>query len=251
LLGAGLSAGLGAFGGGGAASALAGLLGGGRSSGGGAANQLFSLLGRPEVQQALTALNLGPAGRRSVPVGAAQTPVPTTAIAGLLQTLAGQAISEAAAESDGAESALAYMADDSGELVGDPSLDHDRAQRVWALLNQAQLERLDAAAWQARAGHPLDCPHCGHDLHASRRTGPPMAEDFGEDLMELLEAFDEDAGEFDGEFDGEDAVAEDLSEFDGEDFGEDLAEDVPEDLGEDLAEAIVARAEWELPHAYA
>lgn len=130
-----------------ALAALGGMLGQG---GGGAAGQLTSLLGRPEVQQALMALIMGAAGRRTVPVGGAQTPVPTTAIAGLLQNLSAQAVSEAAAWADGAESDLAYMADAHGEFVGDPAEDDDRAARVWDLLNHAQLERLASFAMQAR-----------------------------------------------------------------------------------------------------
>jgi hypothetical protein len=114
-------------------------------SGVGAAGQLAGLLGRPEVQQALVAMQMGQAGRSTVPVGSAGTSVPTTAIAGLVQNLAAQAIDEAAAWGNVAEADLGYMADRNGELVGDPSEDDDRAARVWDLLNRAQFERLQAA----------------------------------------------------------------------------------------------------------
>lgn len=111
----------------------------------GAAGQLASILGRPEVQQALIAMQMGQAGRTTVPVGSAGTPVPTAAIAGMVRNLAAQAVDEAAAFGNVAEADLGYMADSSGEFVGDPSEDDDRAARVWDLLNRAQLERLQAA----------------------------------------------------------------------------------------------------------
>ena len=186
--------------GGGAGPMLAGLgslLGNG---GGGAAGQLSSLLGRPEVQQALMALLMGQAGRRTVSVGGAQTPVPTTAIAGLLQNLSAQAVSEAAAWADGAESDLAYMADANGEFVGDPSEDDDRAARVWDLLNNAQLERLAALAMQQPA-----------EPAPPRWSTPRFTDDWRALLTEdLLSGI----GEVDGEFDGEDA------ELDGEDWAD-------------------------------
>jgi hypothetical protein len=208
--------------GGGAGSKLAGA--------GGAAGTLFSMLGRPEVQQALTALNLGSAGRQTVPVGQAQTPVPTSAIAGLLQSLLGRAASEAAAESDGAESEMQYMLDDRGLLVGDPALERDRVQRVMDLLDQAHIDRLTAAAirealLQAQAAHVVDCPQCGFGARRPRYATAPLQEDY-------LEAFEEDYSEYDAEQD----------EAFEEDFGE--------DFGEDAADAIIARANWEMPRVY-
>lgn len=174
---------------------IGGLLGQG---GGGAAGQLASLLGRPEVQQALMAMLIGPAGRRTVPVGGAQTPVPTTAIAGLLQNLSAQAVSEAAAWGEGAESDLAYMADARGEFVGDPSEEDDRAARVWDLLNHAQLERLTAAAMQAATG-------------PQRHGYSPMPDYWRAALTEdMLAGF----GEFDGEAEFTSA------EFEGEAWGD-------------------------------
>jgi hypothetical protein len=116
----------------------------------GAAGQLASALGRPEVQQALVAMQMGQAGRTTVPVGNAGTPVPTAAVAGMVQNLAAQAIDEAAAWGNVAEADLAYMTDAAGEWVGDPSEDGDRSARVWDLLNRAQLERLQAAIATAR-----------------------------------------------------------------------------------------------------
>jgi hypothetical protein len=146
--------------GGAAVNALSGLLGG---RGGGAnalgalasvfggnsaIGQLVSLLQRPEARQALEAQRLRtlsptqPIGRSTIPVGAAQTPVPVSAITNLVGQLANQAAAEAAALSDGAEGELRYMLDEAGEFVGDPALDMDRAARVWDLLNDAQAQRL-------------------------------------------------------------------------------------------------------------
>ncbi len=156
---------LGAAGGGGGTagtvlSALSGLLGQGGSAGGGgagasglpvaaltslfggssAASQLGSLVQRPEFRLALEKLKLGGGG--TVPVGAAGTPVPAAAIAGLARELADEAADEAAAEYADAESDLGYMTDASGQFVGDPAVALDRAAQVWNLLNNAQAERL-------------------------------------------------------------------------------------------------------------
>jgi hypothetical protein len=160
ILGAGGAGGAGApgpgaasSGGGGVLGAIGGLLGGGGSGGaagalqslfGGssATGQLVSLLQRPEFAQALGALNLGALGRRTIPVGAQQVPVPTAAFANLAAQLADQIATEAAEWSGGAESTLTYMMNTEGEYVGDPALDRDRAARVWNLLNDAQAERV-------------------------------------------------------------------------------------------------------------
>ena len=180
-------------GGGGPMAALAGLLGRG---GGGAAGQLGSLLGRPEVQQALMALSMGPAGRRTVPVGHTQMPVPSAAIAGLLQNLSAQAVSEAAAFSDGSESELSYMADADGEFVGDPAEEDDRAARLWDLLNHAQLERLTAHAHQAvLVAHQAQAAQAAHAARQAR-AAPDWRSLLTEDLLQGL-------GELDAEFDGE------------------------------------------------
>ena len=151
----------------------------GRRARGGAASSLFSLISRPEVQQALTPMNLGPAGRTSIPVGAAQTPVPTAAIAGLLHSLAGQAVDEAAAESDGSEASLAYMFDASGGLLGDPGLADDRDARVLALLGQAHADRLQSIAQQQFLQQVLQAgrSHRPSARTASRAAPPPREAD--------------------------------------------------------------------------
>jgi hypothetical protein len=118
-------------------SALTSLFGGSSASG-----QLLSLLQRPETQRALAAMNLGPLGRSTIPLGAGKTPVPVSAFTNLIGQLSNQASAEAAALSGDGESALQYMTDQEGEFVGDPALDRDRAARVWELLNEAQAERV-------------------------------------------------------------------------------------------------------------
>jgi hypothetical protein len=216
--------------------------------GGGAAGQLAGLLQRPEFQQALAALQLGSAGRRHVNVGSAQTPVPTTAIAGLLQSLVAQTIDEAAGESDGAESDLAYMTDAKGSLVGDPSLGDDRSQRVLALLDQAQRERLLSAAWEyarRHGGHADDCPWCARGAHP--RSAHPRSEDLYDGVEE---AFDESLDEFDGEDYGE-ALSEAIVANVNHGFEDDLGEDLSEDYGEDLSEAVLDESLWEADDVFA
>jgi len=194
--------------GGAAVQALGSLLGGGTGGanaalgaltslfgGSGATGQLLSLLQRPETMQALAALNLGPAGRRTIPVGSAQTPVPVNAITNVIRELSDQAATEAAALSEGAESELRYMTDEAGEFVGDPALDRDRAARVWDLLNVAQAERLvNAVAVQEQAAEAYYDEAYGEDL------GEDDSEDYGE---YLIEAYGEDLGEDLGETYGE------------------------------------------------
>ena len=127
---------LGGSGAAGPAGALASLFGGSSASG-----QLMSLLQRPELSQALGALNLGRLGRSSIPVGTAQTQVPTAAFPQLMAQLADQVATEAAGWSTETESEIAYM-NEAGEPTGDPALPRDRAARLWNLLNEAQAERV-------------------------------------------------------------------------------------------------------------
>lgn len=212
--------------GGAAAQALGSLLGGSTGGvsgalgaltslfgGSGPTGQLLSLLQRPETMQALAALNLGPLGRRTVPVGSARTPVPATAIAGAIGELVEQAVDEAGGLSDGAEGELRYMTDEAGEFIGDPALDRDRAERVWDLLNVAQAERVvNAVAALEQAAEAYDETY-REDL------GEDYSEDYGEDLIEAYR----------------------------EELGEDLIEAYGEELGEDLIEAY---GEWDESEPY-
>jgi hypothetical protein len=123
-----------------AAAAVGGLFGGNR-----AANQFASTLQRPEVQQALAAMRLGPLGRSAIPVGSAQTPVPTGGFAQLLSHLVQQMATEAAdieTEGEAESAAIEFMSDGAGGFVGDPALPSSRAARLWGMLNEAQSERL-------------------------------------------------------------------------------------------------------------
>jgi hypothetical protein len=127
-------------------SALSGLIGGGQ--GGSAAGQLMGLLQRPEVLQSLGAMAMGSSGRPTIPVGSAQTPVPTSAFANLLGLLANRAADEQVALSDGSESNLRYLMDDAGEWVVDPSESEQRAAHLYYLLNAAEYERMVQAEQQ-------------------------------------------------------------------------------------------------------
>ncbi len=112
-----------------------------------AAGQLASAMQRPELQQALAAMRLGNLGRSSIPVGSAQTAVPTGAFTQLLSQLAGQVAHEyaesAATDSEAAE--MDFMRDGRNGFHGDPVSVADRAARLWALLNAAQSEHLSEA----------------------------------------------------------------------------------------------------------
>jgi len=115
--------------------------------GGSAASQLSSLLQRPEVQQALGAMRLGPLGRRSIPVGAGGGSVPTAAFAQLLGQQLGEAAAELAesAPGEGEAAGFDFMRGESGEYEGDPTNVQDRATRLWSLLNEAQADRFAEA----------------------------------------------------------------------------------------------------------
>lgn len=205
---------------GGAANALAGLRGGSAANALGALSSLFggntaigqlvSLLQRPEARQALEAQRLRtaspaqPIGRTTIPVGAAQTPVPVSAITNLVGELANQAAAEAAALADGAEGELRYMLDEAGEFVGDPALDVDRAARVWDLLNDAQAQRLlGLMARREQADEAYD--------EAGPYEDAEMLESAYDDAIELAEAYV--------------APTEDLDELLMESYGEDWTED--------------------------
>lgn len=173
--------------------------------GSGAAGQLLSLLQRPEVLQALSSMVLGSAGRGTVAVGSSQTPVPVGAIANLIGTLANQAAAEASIHSDGAERALEYMMDESGEFVGDPSLDRDRAARLWELLNAAQVNRVIAAL--GRQAHLLEAEECAEAQAIQWARESEMYSEMPFDQEDYsAEDILEDVLEIDGETDAEDLM---------------------------------------------
>jgi len=123
---------------GGALAGLSGLLG--QRGGGPATNALRSILGRPQVSQALNALF---AGRNpQIPVGSSGTPVPASAITGLLGLLAREAEEEAeVVRLD--DRPDAFLVDAEGQLVVDPTVPEQRAGRVLQLFAQ----EFDDAAW--------------------------------------------------------------------------------------------------------
>jgi hypothetical protein len=183
----------------GATNALAGLFGGSSAT-----SQLLSLLGRPETQQALAALNLGSMGRRTVPIGPAQTPVPTTAISSLIGHLAGQATDEAMAWSTDAESDMNYMLDPAGRYVGDPAHDRDRFARVWTLLNDAQAQRVltELIAALAQSAEPQNAEAADAESSDAEAADAEAAYYDELDYAELRE--------LDGEVDAEDAWESEL-----------------------------------------
>ena len=130
------------------AAALPPGLGAAPAQGSPAAQQLLSLLSRPEIIQALMAMALGPAGRTHIPVGGEPAapgkpaeppvPVPVGAIANVIGTLANQAGSDLnAAEPQQGESVPSYLLGEGGEFLVDPAVPEERAQLVIGLLNKS------------------------------------------------------------------------------------------------------------------
>jgi hypothetical protein len=121
---------------------------------GGPAAQLLALLSSPEFQLALQSLMLGLLGRRSIPVGGNQTPVPVAAFANLVEVLANRAATEHSAAIDGVEAVPRYLMDDNGEFRVDPAVPEERAGVLIGLLNQAAAERVQAEYAEARDDDP-------------------------------------------------------------------------------------------------
>jgi hypothetical protein len=115
-----------------AAPAMAGLAGGG---GGNSAGALLNVLRNPQVLQSLMSLALGSAGRQSVPVGASQTPVPTSAVANLIGQLGSRAFAQAEAAAEPSEALPAYLYKE-GQLVVDPGAPEQRAARLLEMLSE-------------------------------------------------------------------------------------------------------------------
>jgi hypothetical protein len=104
-----------------------------------AAAQLLGALGHPATRQAVSALVRG--RNPNIPAGVAGLPVPASAFAGLLASLAREA--EAEAEPWAESPSAAYLADASGEFVVDPRDDTERAGRVLQLINETAFEAWD------------------------------------------------------------------------------------------------------------
>lgn len=136
-------------------------LGAAAGKGSPAAQQLLSIINRPEIVQALMAMALGPAGRTHIPVGGGEpadpgapaeppTPVPVGAIANVIGTLANQAGSDLnAAEPPQGESVPSYLLGESGEFLVDPAVPEERARLVLELLNGALPESDESDDYRA------------------------------------------------------------------------------------------------------
>lgn len=113
-----------------------------------AAGRLLQTITRPETMQALSSMLLGQLGRPNVQVGS--TPVPVTAFTNLLGILANQAASEFNATTSAAsESVPKYMADYAGEPKGDPAVAADRANALYELLENTEIEQESSEASEA------------------------------------------------------------------------------------------------------
>lgn len=143
-----------------------------------AAAQLLQLINRPEVQQALLSMVMGPAGNRNVSAGG--TPIPVGAIANTLGVLANQAAAEhhQVVTGDGGGTPL-YLLDDAGEFVCDVA---NPAERAGAVLSHF------AAADAAESGEDEEQFESDDDLYVD-----PVAElDSLYDDLELAELAAED-----------------------------------------------------------
>ena len=122
--------------------------GAGGAGSGGSANALLSMLGRPEIIQALLASVMGQYGRQNVSVGGQQVPVGS--MLGALGTVAQRAAHEATElAGEGAEAVPAYVTM-AGESLG---LDVDDAEgRTDALLT---LLALSPAIWGQQQQRPV------------------------------------------------------------------------------------------------
>jgi len=104
-----------------------------------AASQLLQTITRPEVIQALTSMALGSAGNTDVPVN--DTSVPVNAFTNLIGVLANQAEAEYSESMARVASGMPeYMVGESGEALGDPAVEEDRARALYGLLSHEQAE---------------------------------------------------------------------------------------------------------------
>ena len=171
-------------------------LGAAAAPGSPAAQQLLSIINRPEIIQALMAMALGPAGRTHIPVGGgepsapgepAEPPVqvPVGAITNVLGTLANQAGSDLnAAEPQQGESVPSYLLGESGEFLVDPAVPEERAQLVLELLNSSLPESDESDDYFAF--YESDEPDESDDSDESDEND---TEDDYYDMLELSEAY--------------------------------------------------------------
>jgi hypothetical protein len=111
-----------------------------------AAGQLLQTITRPEVLQALGSMAMGSSGRSEVPVNG--TDVPVSAFSNLISVLAGQAGSEYGESMARFHSGVPeYMRGESGEALGDPAVEEDRARALYELLSEQESESESEAEW--------------------------------------------------------------------------------------------------------
>jgi hypothetical protein len=116
--------------------ALAGLVGGG----GNPAGAILDAIRKPGFVQSLMAMALQGAGKKSVPMGAAGTPVPTSAVANVLSVLGSKAFAQAEAAAEPSEAYPVYLYKE-GRLTLDPADSEQRAARVLELLGETAYVR--------------------------------------------------------------------------------------------------------------
>ena len=105
-----------------------------------AAGQLMQTMFRPEMLQALMQMMLGQLGASNVKVGS--TPVPVGAFGNMVGTLANQAQAEYNAANPGMRGGLPeYMRDYASEVVGDPAVAEHRAEALYELLQETDVEQ--------------------------------------------------------------------------------------------------------------
>lgn len=222
-----------------------GLIGAFSPQAGAAAQRLSSLFQTPTVRQAMGALQLGDLGRSSVPVGAAQLPVPVSAITSLLSRLSAQAVDEALQNGDAGEADPSYMFDSLGRPIGDATSEIDRHNRLLSLLDQAQQERRLAELQALLLAQQQQLAQRSNSQPASRRTvaaawSQPSTEDWGED-------WNEDFGEDFGETLDEASLALDVGDVSDEADAELLDESMDEWAGGTWA----YRGSREMDHVHA
>jgi hypothetical protein len=109
-----------------------------RPQGSPAAVQLMQTMFRPEVLQALMSSIMGGAGNSRTQVG--RTSVPVGSIANMLSVLASRAAAESNMMADDFDDGIPdYLMAEDGQYYGDPMSPEDRADALYALLQEAAL----------------------------------------------------------------------------------------------------------------
>ena len=190
----------------------------GMQAGGGAANQLLSLLSRPEILQAIMSLAMGQAGRRQVMVG--QTAVPTAAIANAVGTLATHAAYQSPQMSvRETESATEYLQDGAGNWLADPGDALSRAEALINLLNVTPPPVIEDIDLEDEI-EVFDEAH--EDFYESEYLDEDLGENIPDWLLMYIESGDAASDEIlfleDLEFDDDDEAIDDEMELESYDY---------------------------------